>query len=59
MCAEAVWWRCHCRIIADYLLVRGIRIGHIMAVGQSTAAPPTPGARERADGTVYEPAPEQ
>lgn len=23
MCAEAVWWRCHRRIIADYLLQRG------------------------------------
>ena len=23
MCAEAVWWRCHRRIIADYLLAAG------------------------------------
>jgi uncharacterized protein (DUF488 family) len=23
MCAEVVWWRCHRRIIADYLLVAG------------------------------------
>ncbi len=23
MCAEALWWRCHRRIIADYLLVAG------------------------------------
>src|SRR5699024_9559138 len=22
MCSEAVWWRCHRRIIADYLLAR-------------------------------------
>lgn len=24
MCAEAVWWRCHRRIIADYLLASGV-----------------------------------
>src|SRR5215813_1327387 len=24
MCAEAVWWRCHRRIVADYLLARGV-----------------------------------
>ena len=23
MCAEAVWWRCHRRIIADYLMATG------------------------------------
>ncbi|WP_245267578.1 MULTISPECIES: DUF488 domain-containing protein [unclassified Mesorhizobium] len=23
MCAEAVWWRCHRRIISDYLLGEG------------------------------------
>src|SRR3954462_11984428 len=23
MCAEAVWWRCHRRIIADYLIAAG------------------------------------
>jgi uncharacterized protein (DUF488 family) len=30
MCAEAVWWRCHRRIIADYLLVAGDRVFHIL-----------------------------
>ena len=30
MCSEAVWWRCHRRIIADYLLVRGKTVLHIM-----------------------------
>jgi uncharacterized protein (DUF488 family) len=25
MCAEAVWWRCHRRIIADYLLAAALR----------------------------------
>jgi uncharacterized protein (DUF488 family) len=31
MCAEAVWWRCHRRIIADYLLAKGETIFHILA----------------------------
>jgi uncharacterized protein (DUF488 family) len=31
MCAEAVPWRCHRSLIADALLVRGIRVEHIMS----------------------------
>ena len=30
MCAEAVWWRCHRSLIADYLKVRGIEVVHIV-----------------------------
>jgi uncharacterized protein (DUF488 family) len=30
MCAEAVWWRCHRRIIADYLLISGRTVFHLM-----------------------------
>jgi uncharacterized protein (DUF488 family) len=29
MCAEALWWRCHRRLIADQLLVRGWEVLHI------------------------------
>lgn len=29
MCAEALWWRCHRRLISDALLTRGIRVLHI------------------------------
>ncbi|GAB2178910.1 DUF488 domain-containing protein [Dongia sp. agr-C8] len=31
MCAEAVWWRCHRRIVADYLLNAGRSVYHLMA----------------------------
>ncbi|MGH7097101.1 MAG: DUF488 family protein [Stellaceae bacterium] len=55
MCAEAVWWRCHRRIIADYLLARGIPVAHIMGPGKIVAATPTPGAQSQADGTVLYP----
>ena len=30
MCAEALWWRRHPSLIADALLVRGIRVVHLM-----------------------------
>ncbi|MCB1274616.1 MAG: DUF488 domain-containing protein [Leucobacter sp.] len=57
MCSEAVWWRCHRRIIADYLLARGIPVAHIMPDGRLTTATPTVGSRSEPDGTVRYPAP--
>ncbi|MGP0038882.1 MAG: DUF488 family protein [Solirubrobacteraceae bacterium] len=36
MCAEAVWWRCHRRLIADALVVRGWRVEHL-GIGDSVA----------------------
>lgn len=30
LCAEAVWWRCHRRIITDYLLAAGQKVLHIV-----------------------------
>lgn len=30
MCAESVWWRCHRRMVADALTVRGVVVKHIM-----------------------------
>ena len=38
MCAEAVWWRCHRLIIADYLLADGIPVMHIMGHGKIVPA---------------------
>jgi uncharacterized protein (DUF488 family) len=58
MCAEAVWWRCHRRIITDYLLADGTSVEHIMGTGQVIPATLTPGARVMADGTLRYPAPE-
>jgi uncharacterized protein (DUF488 family) len=58
MCAEAVWWRCHRRIIADYLLADGRRVEHIMGPGQVVPATLTLGARVMAGGTLRYPAPE-
>jgi uncharacterized protein (DUF488 family) len=44
MCAEAVWWRCHRRIIADYLLFRGRTVLHLMEKGRVVPASMTPAA---------------
>ena len=30
MCAEAPWWRCHRRLLADALLLRGHEVRHIV-----------------------------
>ena len=37
MCAEAPWWRCHRRLVADALLVRGWEVRHIGPDGRTTA----------------------
>lgn len=37
MCAEAVWWQCHRRLIADALVARRIDVRHITTL--SSAAP--------------------
>ena len=31
MCAEAQWWRCHRRLIADALVIRGWEVLHLPA----------------------------
>ena len=42
MCAETVWWRCHRRIIADYLLTAGEQVFHILGPGKVATASLTP-----------------
>lgn len=54
MCAEAVWWRCHRRIIADHLLARGERVVHILGAGHTAEATLSAGAVVR-DGAVSYP----
>jgi len=31
MCAEALWWRCHRRLVADALAARGVEVRHIVS----------------------------
>ncbi|MBV8357262.1 MAG: DUF488 domain-containing protein [Deltaproteobacteria bacterium] len=37
MCSEGLWWRCHRRIIADHMVVRGWHVRHIMPDGKLAA----------------------
>ena len=55
MCAEAVWWRCHRQIIADYLLAAGFDVAHILGPARLEAARLTPGAQAQADGALHYP----
>lgn len=60
MCSEAVWWRCHRRLITDYLLAEGVCVRHILDHGKIEDAAMTPAAERRPDGTlVYPPRPEE
>lgn len=56
MCSEAVWWRCHRRIIADQLLARDLPVAHILGEGHIDPAKLSEGARIEADGTLTYPA---
>jgi uncharacterized protein (DUF488 family) len=45
MCSEAVWWRCHRALIADYLKSSGSVVHHILAPGKIQIHPYTSAAR--------------
>lgn len=46
MCSEAVWWRCHRRIVADVVaLTTHIPVRHLMHDGRLVEHPPSEGAR--------------
>jgi len=53
MCAEAVPWRCHRSLIADALLVRGIRTEDIMSPIRRTVHTLTPFAKVRGTTITY------
>lgn len=45
MCAEALWWRCHRSLIADYLKAHGLEVIHIVNFMKTEAHPYTSAAR--------------
>jgi uncharacterized protein (DUF488 family) len=53
MCAEAVWWRCHRRIITDYLIAAGETVFHILGHGRIEPARLTDGAKAGPEGLTY------
>jgi uncharacterized protein (DUF488 family) len=55
MCAEAQWWRCHRRLIADALVVLGWRVEHLGLGGEPVAHELTPFASVGANGSITYP----
>jgi hypothetical protein len=55
MCAEAQWWRCHRRLIADALVVRGWEVLHLGLAREPVPHELTPFAVVGADGTLTYP----
>jgi uncharacterized protein (DUF488 family) len=46
MCSEAVWWRCHRRLISDHaVLLEGWTVRHVLPPGRSSEHVPTDGVR--------------
>jgi len=55
MCSEAVWWRCHRRIISDYLLMHGETVFHLMGHNKIEIAHLTESASVQPPDTVTYP----
>jgi uncharacterized protein (DUF488 family) len=53
MCSESLWWRCHRRLLADFVSVaRGVEVRHLMHDGRADAHRRSPGLRLREDGLL-------
>jgi len=44
MCAEKFYWKCHRRLLSDYLFSKGVEVIHIVEPGRTCAHKLTPGA---------------
>jgi uncharacterized protein (DUF488 family) len=54
LCAETLWWRCHRRLIADALVVRGHEVLHILGPGEARPHPLHPQLRVARGWPVYD-----
>jgi uncharacterized protein (DUF488 family) len=53
MCAESLWWRCHRRLLADFVCAaRGVPVRHLMHDGRLEEHSLSPGLRLRPDGLL-------
>lgn len=53
MCSEAVWWKCHRRILTDYMLSRQFIVKHIMGHNQVNDAQMFEGAIVQNNKIIY------
>jgi len=44
MCAEGLFWRCHRRLVSDFLVANGVPVQHVMPTGELRPHKLTPGA---------------
>lgn len=55
MCAEAVYWRCHRRLLSDYLVAQGMNVIHILSLKQVSPHKMTQGSLVTPEGLVIYP----
>ena len=55
ICSEGLFWRCHRRLVSDYLLMKGITVQHIMPSGILQSHTLTKGARIVTGELTYPP----
>ena len=53
MCAEKLYWKCHRRLLSDYLVSRGTEVIHIMESGRSSSHQLSPYAVVTESGVIY------
>jgi uncharacterized protein (DUF488 family) len=58
LCAEAVPWRCHRRLISDALVAQGLEVLHILGPGRAEPHELDPNARVLPDGGLLYAGPE-
>lgn len=58
LCAEAVPWRCHRRLISDALVAKGIEVRHILGPGRADRHELDPNARVEPGGRMVYSGPE-
>jgi uncharacterized protein (DUF488 family) len=58
LCAEAVPWRCHRRLISDALVARGVQVMHILSPGRADPHELDPNARLLPGGRLLYAGPE-
>jgi len=53
MCSESLWWRCHRRLLADFVsAVREVPVRHLLHDGRLEDHRLSPGLRQRDDGLL-------
>lgn len=53
LCAERFWWRCHRRLLADWLVAQGHKVIHIVDVGHTVEHALPPFARVQDSRVTY------